>query len=275
MIKNLDIFPKATDNELKVRTNAGGLLTIFSVAFLMFCIFSEIKEYLIVRESDKMILNDNPLPLQLPFSFEIEVYNNCSHLHFELTNAKRTMEIDSHLSKKEFKQIQEKCIVRIEGTTANVPASFHIGLGDSYESENGAHQHLSFILKDRNLSHKVSYLHFGDLNVTSPIDNITTIVTKDSSYMFTYAIQLVPVFYQHKTGYYAISSLSKTNLDKIRDKGISAIIFEWNFSPIGLQRSHYHEPMINLISHLLALCGIFFVFVRFIDTIIFNLSYKN
>ena len=64
----------------------------------------------------------------------------------------------------------------------------------------------------------------------------------------------------------------KTNLDKIRTRGITAIIFEWNFSPIGFRRTKAHEPIINLISHLCAICGCFFVFVRFLDSFSFCLS---
>jgi hypothetical protein len=87
--------------------------------------------------------------------------------------------------------------------------------------------------------------------------------------MITYSLQLVTVREGPQVGYKIIASLIKTNLEKVRSKGITGIVFEWNFSPIGLEDSRTREPVIGLISRVLAILGCLLVFARLMDSFVF------
>lgn len=272
MLKQFDIFPKSVDNDLRVRTNFGGFLTLTSVLFMFHLLLFEFYRYFHTNESDQMVLNNQPLPPYLPIQIDLLVYNNCSSLHFEVTNLKRTILLDVNLKQNFIPLSNGQCRINITGEIPNVPGSFHIGLGESYFTDLGIHQHLWYTISDRNLSHKIKKIRFGQLNIPSPIDGIEVITPNQISYMHTYSLQLVPVEKHNFTGYMAIGSFAKTNLDKIRTNGITAIIFKWSFSAIRLSRSKVHEPIINFISHICALCGCGFVFVQFIDYVVFSLT---
>ena len=137
MIKKFDIFPKAAENELKVRTNMGGFLTILSLVFLLWLTATEVIKFVNISETDKMILNNQPLPPNLPISIDLFVYNNCSDLHFEVTNIKRTMVIETKIISQKFVPKNDGCNILIDAVVPNVPASFHVGLGESYFTEDG------------------------------------------------------------------------------------------------------------------------------------------
>lgn len=270
MLASLDVFPKAAETELTVRTNAGGFLSLASFAFLIIAIGSEIRQYADVRTATKMVLNEHPLPPLLPIAAEVEVANNCSFLHFDLTNVKRTFELEA-LVHKSFTQKGDKCVVRVNVSAPNVPASFHIGLGESF-MKNGEHDHMWITLENRNLSHTVNWIRFGDVEMVSPLDGTSLVFAKANPYMITYSLQLVPVTVGFGTGYRAIASVAKTNLEKMRTKGMPGIIFRWNFAPIGIDTATVSEPVIGVVCHVLAVVGCFFVFVRFIDSIVFMMQ---
>ncbi|KAH0795301.1 endoplasmic reticulum-Golgi intermediate compartment protein 3-like [Histomonas meleagridis] len=216
-----------------------------------------------------MELDETPLPSRLPISIDIEVYNNCSNLHFEITSIKRTIYIDANINKT-FIQEGEKCHILVDVDSPNVPASFHIGLGESYFTESGVHQHLWYTVDNRNLTHKINFVHFGHAQIESSLDGTTFLLQKQIPYMITYNVQLMRVTLDRNEGYQAIASVSKSNLEKIRSRGIPGIIFEWNFLPIGIQKKIHREPIMNSVSRLLAMFGCFFVFARAIDLLAFR-----
>lgn len=270
MLKKCDIFPKAKDSELTVRTNAGGILSIASVVFLFMSIAIEIKRYTVVNTTNKMVLNERQLPSVLPIYLDMEVENNCTNLHFDFTNIKRTMNVEANVSK-QFTQRGGTCLIRLEMQAPNIPASFHIGIGESYWDKRSEHSHMWHTVPNRNLSHKINVLKFGEGDVS--MDGGTSLVfPKPAAYMVTYHMQLFPVMKGGAVGYRAVASIAKTNLEKIRTRGIPAVIFQWTFAPIGIDSAQVREPVINLVCHLLAVAGCFFVVVRFIDSFVFKLK---
>ena len=270
MLKSFDIFPKAKETELTVRTNAGGILSLLSLLFLVVSVAFEVVGYSELRTKSKMVLNEKPLPPVLPIELDIEVANNCSNLHFDFTNTKRTMNIDAEV-RKNFVQRGSKCVIHVDVQAPNVPASFHIGLGESYWNDKGDHSHMWFTVEDRNLSHRINLLRFGE-GENSLAGGTELVFPRPTAYMITYRLQLVPVTNGTRLGYQAIPSIAKTNLEKIRTRGIPAVIFQWNFAPIGIEATRGREPVINLVCHLLAVTGCFFVCVRFIDSTAFAMK---
>jgi hypothetical protein len=184
---------------------------------------------------------------------------------------KRTFTIDSKIDK-ELEPIGDACRVRALLQVPTVPASFHVGIGDSYYGNDGNHQHLAYVLRDRNVSHILNHITFGDVaNLDSPMDNISAILPKPTAYMITYFVQLIPVRKGRRLGYQAVASQAKTNLEKIRTKGIAGIVFEWNFAPVALVFTDRRRPVIELVCHVLALFGCTFVFARLADYVVARL----
>lgn len=271
MLKTLDIFPKASDTDITVRTNAGGILSLCSLAFLIYSITTEIRKFAIISTRNKMVLCEKPLPTTLPIFLDISVANNCSLLHADVTNVKRNMDLDA-VMKTDFQQNGNMCDIKLNITAPNIPGSFHIGLGDSYADKKNEHSHLWYTIDNKNLSHKINKIRFGDIDVASPMDDTGITLIKPIAYMTTYSIQLMAVTKDTQVGYQAVATASKTNLEKIRTRGITAIVFQWNFSPIGVNSTTAREPVIELVCHLLAVVGCFFVFVRFFDNLVFMLQ---
>jgi hypothetical protein len=104
------------------------------------------------------------------------------------------------------------------------------------------------------------------------VDGSSLTLVKAIPYMITYSLQLVTVREGPRVGYQIIASLIKTNLEKVRSQGITGIVFEWNFSPIGLEYSKSREPVIGLISRILAILGCLLMFVRMIDSLVFEMQ---
>jgi hypothetical protein len=271
MLKSVDVFPKAVKSELVVHTNAGGLLSLISFAAVCYYIGSEVLNWSIARTRTQMVLNNGRLPPMLPIYLDILVANNCSDLHFEYTNVKRTLELDGDIVKT-FVQENEFCHITANLRVHTVPASFHIGLGESFIGPAGDHQHLWYTLHDRNVSHYINRLSFGEFRIISPVDNSNYTIVKAVPYQVTYALQLITVHVGETIGYQATASLIRTNLEKIRSVGITGIVFEWSFSPIGLDCSFSREPVISLVSRILAVLGCLLVFVNMLDSLVFKLQ---
>jgi hypothetical protein len=267
-MRDLDIFPKATDSELRVRTEFGGFLSLASVFFLVLVLVSEVRSYLQTPMTTTLVLNERTLPATMQVRFDLLLFNNCSFLHVEVTNVKRTMAIESRI-RHSFEQVGNACEIRAILTVPTVPASFHVGIGDSYYGEDGNHQHLSYVLHDRNVSHRITHVRFGDVpDLDSPMTGSTVILTKPSPYMITYFVQLIAVRRGGRLGYQTVASLAKTNLEKMRTKGIGGVVFEWDFAPVALEASAVRPPVIELVCHMLAVFGCGFVFVKFADWLV-------
>ena len=90
--------------------------------------------------------------------------------------------------------------------------------------------------------------------------------------MLLYSLQLVPVILDENTnklGFNVLGDFTKVNMEKIRTKAISGIVFEWDFSPLMLKSATEDIPVITLVSRILALFGTFYVFARWIDSFAF------
>jgi hypothetical protein len=221
-----------------------------------------------------MILNRKRLPEVIPIALDIDVATKCSNLHFEYTNLRRTMELYCETSGNSFEPARDDgCHVKINISVPNMPASFHIGLGDSFVNDHGEHQHMWYTVTDKNLSHYLSYIRIGELDQVTPLDDTALVLSKPVPYMVTYNLELVPTLTDVGLGYQIMGSVAKSNLEKIRSKGIPGIIFQWSFSPVGMEKSQARKPLIELVAHLLAVVGCFFVFVRFLDSFIFWLEW--
>jgi hypothetical protein len=276
MLRFLDVFPKAMDSELSVRTNTGGILTLIAVSIFGFFIVTECHSWEALRSDVGLVLHRGSLPPTIPIWIFIDVYNNCSNLHGELTNPKRSLELDTVISS-HLTQNGSFCQMKFQMIPPTVPASFHIGLGNSYvDPKTGAHTHMWLTLPTRNLSHRIRSVRFGEIEMPSPLDNIQITLKKPATYMLTYALALLPQYDVKRVGYQISPSLTKVNLDKMRDraKGIPAIIFQWTFSPMAFERTVKSEPVINLVCGLLGFAGVFFVFVRILDGLVFTLNEK-
>jgi hypothetical protein len=264
-MRELDIFPKAVDSDLRVRTEFGGFLSLASVLFLLLCLVSEVHSYFHLTMATTLVLHERTLPATMQVRFDLLIFNNCSALHVEVTNVKRTVAIDSRI-RKYFEQTGDGCEVRVIVRVPTVPASLHFGLGDSYYGDDGAHQHLSYVLHDRNVSHRIMHVHFGELpDLESPIAGSTVILKKPSPYMVTYFVQLIAMRRAGLVGYQTVASLATTNLETTRTKGIGGIVFEWDFAPIAIEVAAARPPLIELVCHMLALFGCGFVGVRVAD----------
>jgi hypothetical protein len=201
-------------------------------------------------------------------SFDLRLFDNCTSIHIEVANMKRTVTIDPKINK-ELEPIGDACLVRALLQVPTVPASFHIGNGDSYYGDDGDHQHLAYVLRDRNVSHVLNRITFGDLmNLESPTDNISVILPKPTADMITYFIQLIPVRKGRRLGYQAVASQAKTNREKMHTNGIAGIVFEGNFAPVALVFAGRRTHVIELVCHDLAVFGCTFIFARFADYII-------
>jgi hypothetical protein len=139
MVRKFDVFPKAVDSELKVRTEIGGLLSIASLSFLVLIIVEEVRTALSPSTSYTMIVNENPLPVTTPVSLSVTVANNCSFLHFECTNLRRTAPLEVQITREAFTQQADSCAVHARLRVPAVPGSCHVGLGDYFAGEGGEH----------------------------------------------------------------------------------------------------------------------------------------
>lgn len=271
MLKKLDIFPKTYNNELRVKTKLGGFLSVMSFVYLIINILAEIKHFGVERTMTKTIISNRPLPATIAIHMDIDVYNNCSDLHVDFTNQKRTFSL---LADTEIKlsQGKDRCQIIIDSNAPNVPGSFHIGLGKNYIS-NEKHAHQYITISQTNLSHTIKSVKIGDFTMKSNLDGSSMILTKPHVYMINYEIQLVPIVSGSRVGYQVLADVAKTNLDNKRGnkKAISGIVFDWNFSPLQLTYVSCTKSVISLISHILGIFGTFFVFVRWIDQITYNI----
>ena len=271
MMKKFDIFPKSIKNEYDIQTEAGGILTILSISFLIWAILSEIFDYRNISKSESLVLEEKNLPKFIEMELDATVYNNCSSLHFDITSTNYKSMIDCEIVKK-FVSISEKeCHVHLKGLIPNIPASFHIGLGVNSFST-GEHQHMTILLRDKNVSHKINKIRFGSADVKSPLDGTIVTIDKPYQYQLIYHAQLIPVTTNGQIGYQVIASLIKARLDKLRNKQYAGIYFSWNFFPIGFESTVRKEPIINLVCHLLAITGSFFVFIHFADSLLYFIS---
>ena len=282
MLKRFDIFPKAFNNDLKVKTKIGGFLTILSFLFIVLNIFSEIKHFSSHKTKQIMTMSNVTLPERLPIDIDLYVWNDCENLHLDFTNIKRNLYLDVDIKQKDFKQIENFCFITASGTIPSIPGSFHIGLGKNYIKENETnsknndivqqHKHQYLTVKRVNLSHRIGHIWIGDNNIVTPLNRSAITIHKENVYMLLYSLQLVPVILDEKTkklGFNVLGDFTKVNMEKIRSKAISGIVFEWDFSPLMLKPSSEEVPLISLISHILALFGTFYVFARWIDSFAF------
>ena len=269
MLKALDIFPKAINNDLKVKTKLGGLLSIFSLIFLVINIYYEISNFSSVQTKNSLSVTKIQLPKTFSFSAEFNVFNDCKNLHSDFTNQKRTFTIDTH-SDTVMTPKNNICNIKVKGNIPTIPASFHIGLGSNYD-RNGTHGHFNMLLDNKNLSHQILKFDVGDFVLESAINQTELYFTKDKAYMIVYELQLVPVLSKtNKIGYQILADVTKRDISLQRSKGITGIIFDWNFSPLQLTEGIERKPIIYLISHVLGIFGSFFVFVRWIDSFVFR-----
>lgn len=269
MFRAFDIFPKAIKSDLTVKTNVGGLLSIISLVYLLYNVYMEISEFRMVKSFDQLSVTKIELPREIPYLVDATVYRECNDVHFDITNQKRTFELDTH-SKIRIEPENGFCRVIAEGTVPSVPGSMHIGAGKNYNNSEGVHSHLHVLLSNYNISHKIHKFQFGDLRLDSPLHGTQMINPKNEIYMIVYGIKLVPVISGSQVGFQILADVTKTNIGKIRDRGLLAIIFEWDFTPLQLTTVVGRTPLIYLISHILGIFGSFFVFVRWIDSIIFG-----
>jgi hypothetical protein len=276
MLRFLDVFPKAMDSELSVRTNTGGILTVLALAVFSFFIVTECRSWESLRSEVGLVLHRGSLPPSISIWIYIDVYNSCSNLHGELTNPKRSIKLDSQISST-ITQNGSFCEMKFLIVAPTIPASFHIGLGDSYvDPTTGGHTHMWLTLPTRNLSHRIHSVRFGEIEMPSPLDDVRITLKKPTTYMLTYTLSLLPQFDVKRVGYQINPFLTKVNLDKMRDRpmGVAAIVFQWTFSPMAFEKTVRREPVINLVCGLLGFTGVFFVFVRVFDGLVFSLSEK-
>jgi hypothetical protein len=275
MLKRLDIFPKAFNSELRVKTGIGGALTLISLAYLIYNIYVEIQNFSKISTSKVMSLSNVSLPKRIPIDIDLYVWNDCANLHLDFTNQKRNMLLDVNITHKDFKQIENFCFITASGTIPSVPGSFHIGFGKNHEvSASGPqqHQHMFLTIERTNLSHRIGHIWFGD-NIRTPLNRSEMIIQKDNVYMLLYSLQLVPYTYPNgKHGFEVLADFTKVNMERMRTKAIPGIVFEWDFSPLQLTTKTETTPTIHLVSHVLGIFGTFFVFVRWIDRISFKLN---
>ena len=269
MFKRFDIFPKISNSDFRVRTSFGGFLTVITVLSFFLDLYFEIIEMKGIKNQEKIGINQREMPHSIPFSVDMFVFNDCKDLHLDVMNQKRTFDLECDYQD-EFKQVENFCVIRVNGSIPTVPGSFHIGLGENYYNDKGDHAHMWIALKNKNLSHHINTIKFGKNNIGSHIENSRIVLPKSNAYMITYNIQLIPIDDGITDGYQIIASLTKTNLEKIRTKGIPAIIFEWSFSPLELKMRTITKPLIHHISHIFAMFGTFFVCVRFLDHVLFK-----
>ena len=288
MLKKFDVFPKGYNNELKVRTKTGGLLTILSFLFLIFNIIAEFLHYNGSKTKQVMAMSNISLPKRLPIDIDLYVWNDCKNLHLDFTNLKRNQDLDVNITQQDFKQIENFCFITASGTIPSIPGSFHIGLGKNYlqnDSSNSSltntndivqqHKHQYLTIDRVNLSHRIGHIWIGDNNIVTPLNRTAITIYKENVYMLLYSLQLVPVILNEKKkelGFHVLGDFTKINMEKIRTKAISGIVFEWDFSPLMLQPATETIPLIYLISHLLAIFGTFFIFMRWIDNMVFRIN---
>ena len=269
MLKSLDVFPKAYNSELKVKTKLGGLLTIASLLFLLVNIYFEVKNFSCVQTKNILSVAKMPLPKTFAFSAEFNVFNDCNNLHTDVTNQKRTFTIDAQYESV-LRPKDGMCNIKVTGRLPTIPGSFHIGLGENFE-KNGTHSHFDILLQNTNLSHQIKSFNVGDFVLESAINQTELIFNKDKRYMIIYQLQFVPVLSKtQKIGYQILADVTKRDISLQRSKGISGIIFDWDFSPLQLSEATERKPIIYLVSHILALFGSFFVFTRWIDAFAFR-----
>ena len=293
MLKNFDIFPKLYNNDFKVKTKIGGFLTILSFLFLIVNIYYEFYHFSSHKTKQIMTMSNVSLPKRLPIDIDLYVWNDCENLHLDFTNIKRNLDLDVEIKQKDFKQIENFCFITASGTIPAIPGSFHIGLGKNYIQENDdnqtilknnqktsndfvqQHKHQYLTLKKVNLSHRIGHIWIGDNNIVTPLNRSAITIHKENVYMLLYSLQLVPVILDEKTnklGFNVLGDFTKVNMEKIRTKAISGIVFEWDFSPLMLKSATEDIPVITLVSRILALFGTFYVFARWIDSLAFRIN---
>jgi hypothetical protein len=264
-----DIFPKAIESSLRVRTNTGGLLTVVSVMALFFWIAVEYQAWSEVRPKTKMMLKTKPPPSQIPINIKIDLLNNCSNFRVQLLNYKGTAEIEGKVQRNE-RQSHDVCRMNFQIEAPHIPASFRVSLSDP-KMPNGPP--IWALMKDRNLSHRITVLTFGEPPRPTSIDGYEEVIFKDVPYILTYTLSLVPEYDdQGRYGFHVLPVYSKANVEKMQLKEYPGVLLRWNFSPVLLYKDAEREPVIQIICRVLALAGVFFVFVRMIDTVMFRLS---
>lgn len=272
MLKSFDFFPKSSTDEGRVRTPIGGLLSILCFVLLIYGVWYEIHAYQALNDQTKMTLLQDQLQTELPFALDMVVENNCSDMHFDVTS--RTMS-NFLKAKVEFEKTQrgKECLINASGVLPRVQGSFHVGLGTNV-IKNNVHRHMTMLLDSCGLNHRIDRLSFGEVPTNSTIDGIRVNINNDVCHQVTYFVQLVPILLHGQHTYQAITSMTKTKLEKMRTNGISGVVFQWSFSPIGFKTEKERVPVLHLLSHLLALAGIVFFFIRTADFLLFSLTSK-
>ena len=274
LMKKLDIFPKAQNTELRVKTKTGGILTIILILFFVIFTIIDFKKYLQSKTILSLSVGNEPFPSTMKIHVDMYVYNKCSSLHVDFTNQKRTFNLSTNAQQK-FQQQTDRCHIIIDAEPPTVPGSMHIGLGSNYYGNN-KHQHSYLTLNNMNLSHIIKKLEIGDFSTFSSLDDSSLILPKNNLYMINYDMQLVSVLADDQYSYQVLADLSKTNLDRHRNSnGLPGIFFAWNFSPLQLKKVTQYGSFVTFLSKILALFGAFFVFIRWYDRFLYIITFKK
>lgn len=86
MLKSFDIFQKLSDNDLRVKTKSGGLISILTALSIAILTFHEFKSFAITSYSDDVVVDTSRIGIgrTMPISFNITVYMPCSKVHVNL-----------------------------------------------------------------------------------------------------------------------------------------------------------------------------------------------
>ncbi|EAX88395.1 hypothetical protein TVAG_015120 [Trichomonas vaginalis G3] len=271
MLRNLDIFPKLKDGTT-VKTTLGGIISIFSLVFLIYNFRLEYKNYKEIESFLQLSSNEIQLPSKLPFEIDLYVWNDCANLHLDFLNLKRTDYLDVNVTSKDFKQIENFCYINARGIIPTTPGSIHIGFGENVKFYQKGHSHQYLTIKNTNLSHRIRLFTFGNFSIESPLYRHAVNIFKPDVYMLKYDLQLIPIESKNEIGFQILADFSKSKMEKIMSKGISGIVFDYNFSPLQLSSKAKYNPRIITISRVLGLFGSFFVLIRWLDTIVFTIS---
>jgi hypothetical protein len=264
-----DVFPKVVESSLHVRTEFGGLLAIFSIIAVILGTISEFRIWYRPQLSSELILGEYTRRAQIAINIKIDFLNNCSNLHEQLLNYKATSEMDGEVVRIE-RQSKDVCKLRFEIKAPMVPGCFRIALTDPRMPDKPP---IWALIDEKNLSHRITLLTFGDVRRPTPIDKNEIIIYKENPYLHTYTLNLIPeIDEENRFGCNVVPFYSRANLNRMSLKDFPGVLFRWKYSPVSLKKELKREPIINFICHVLALAGIFFVFVRFADSFVFAVS---
>lgn len=273
MLRRLDIFPKLRDGE-SVKTSVGGLITILSCLCLIYNVYTELVIYRPKNKVTELSSNKIQLPNRLPFEIDMYVWNDCENLHIDFMNIKRTAYLEAKYTEKDFKQIENFCYIVAKGTIPTAPGSVHIGLGKNAEYKQGEHSHQYLTVKNTNLSHRIRLFTFGNFSIDSPLYRYAVNIPKPEVYMVKYDLNMIPMIINKTVGFQILADVSKTKMEKVVNKGISGIVFDWQFSPLQLSEINQKNPFIFTLSRILGIFGSFFMLIRWLDRLVFKILLK-